>query len=86
MWVAKPVWVIELKRGKRPHLVAADEFGDPIRTTLCGKGYTPEQRKSGGKKTRDIAEIQAACDECRHQLIIRTEPFRRKGIRRLELR
>ena len=61
------VWIFSLQGGKKPHLAMADECGDVCNKTLCGKAYSPDERRSGAKTT-DVLDGNE-CKACRLALV-----------------
>lgn len=58
-----PVWIFGLRGGHKPHLAMSnlsDENGKPLRKTLCGKTYSPDERiKARTTETLDGTECKA---------------------------
>jgi hypothetical protein len=64
-----PIWIFRLRGGNKPHLAMSDvssEASGPLKKTLCGKTYNPDERvKARTTGTLDGTE----CKACRLALL-----------------
>jgi hypothetical protein len=54
-------WIVELKRSRKLHIVAGNEFDEPLSITLCGKRYESSDRVYAKKTKRATGEECNAC-------------------------
>ena len=54
-------WIVKLKGARKLHIVAGNEFDEPLPITLCGKRYEPSDRVYAEKTRRATGEECSAC-------------------------